>query len=60
MTEDDIERIAARRMDNLDRRYLSTDMTEADYDREVRAIDAWASARLSGIERRMVARGLNY
>lgn len=39
MTEEQIEVRAERRMDALDRRYLSSGMTDAEYKREVAALD---------------------
>jgi len=39
MTEEQIERIAERRMDRIDRDYLAGGMTEAEYQRAVDAID---------------------
>lgn len=48
MTEEQIERGAERMMDALDRRYLGTAMTEAEYRAEVAAIDAWARQQRGG------------
>ena len=46
MSEDQAERVAERRQDRLDARYLRGELTEAEYGRECRAIDAWVSAAL--------------
>lgn len=42
MTEDQIERRAERMMNALDRAYLASGMTEAEYREEIRKIDNWA------------------
>jgi hypothetical protein len=44
MTEVQIERSVERQIDSLDKRYLSTGMTEAEYTQAMRGIDAWARA----------------
>lgn len=41
-TEDQIEREAERRFDELDSLYLCSAMTREEYDRRSAAIDAWA------------------
>jgi uncharacterized membrane protein len=38
-----IERRAERLMDALDRRLMKGDLSQTEYDREVRALDAWAN-----------------
>lgn len=53
MTEEQIERLVERRMDGLDRAYLSSGMTEAEYNREVAALDLEAKRLLA-----LVPRGL--
>lgn len=49
MTEDQIERRAEREMDKLDSRYMSGKITQTEYDREVRAIEARARAAYKNI-----------
>jgi hypothetical protein len=44
MTEEQIEHNVERRVDALDKHYLSSAMTEAEYTQAMRAIDAWARA----------------
>ena len=41
MTEEQIERIAERKMDNLDKALISGRMQQAEYDREVSTLDKW-------------------
>lgn len=41
MTEDQIERIAEREMDKLDRLYLKEMISEAEYEAEVAELDRW-------------------
>ena len=43
MTEDQIERIVQRKMDQIDRRFLTTTMTQDQYDNLVRQLHAWAN-----------------
>jgi hypothetical protein len=45
MTEEQIERAVERKMDGLDRRLMRGELTQAEYDREVCALDAWAIAQ---------------
>lgn len=47
MTEDQLERYVERRMDALDHRFLNSDMTQEEYDAEVRKLNDWAADRLS-------------
>lgn len=58
MTEDKIERIAERRMDSLDRRYLAGEISPAEYHAGVKDLDAWAigKARRAEIEAAINAR----
>lgn len=42
MSEEQIERIAEQRMDALDRRLLAGELTQVDYDLEVKRLDQWA------------------
>ena len=42
MTEEQIERIVERKFDDLDTRFLGTDMTQAEYDIETNKIRQWA------------------
>lgn len=44
MTEEQIERRVERQIDALDTRYMAGELTEAQYDAEMRRIDAEASA----------------
>ena len=46
MSEDQAERVAEHRQDRLDARYLRGELTEAEYARECRAIEAWVTAAL--------------
>jgi hypothetical protein len=39
MTEDQIERIAERKMDRLDARLMNGELSQAQYDAEVKALD---------------------
>jgi hypothetical protein len=43
MTEDQIERRVERAMDRLDARLMSDRLSQAEYDREIVALDKWAS-----------------
>jgi len=42
MTEDRIERIVEAKTNSLDRRYMAGELTEAEYHREMAALDRWA------------------
>ncbi len=42
MTEDQIERIVERWMDNLDRQLTKGLMTNEEYEQEVKELDKWA------------------
>lgn len=42
MTEDQIERIVERWMDNLDRQLTKGLMTSEEYEQEVKELDKWA------------------
>ncbi|MEN6624036.1 MAG: hypothetical protein ABFD50_21130 [Smithella sp.] len=42
MTEDQIDRIVERWMDNLDRQLTKGLMTSEEYDQEVKELDKWA------------------
>lgn len=42
MTEEQAERMIERRMDALDARLMRWELTQAEYDAEVLALDAWA------------------
>ncbi len=52
MTEDQIEFIAEKQMDALDRRLMSGSITQADYDAEVAALDAWTKNQQRQVHRR--------
>jgi hypothetical protein len=41
MTEEQIERIAERKMDRLDARLMSGELSQAQYDAEVKALNQW-------------------
>lgn len=45
MTEDQIERAVERKVDSLDRMFMSTDMTQDAYDKAMKDIHAWAEAQ---------------
>jgi len=49
MSEDQIERRAELRMDALDRAYLNSGMTEAEYREGIRAIDNWCRGEYRAI-----------
>jgi uncharacterized membrane protein len=49
MTEDQIERLVETTMDNLERRYLAGEMTEAEYGYRVRALDLWAADEIARV-----------
>jgi hypothetical protein len=51
MSEDQIERRAERRMDALDKLYLSSGMTEAEYDSGVAAIELEVNRLLQSARR---------
>lgn len=52
MTEEEIERRVEKYVDNLDRRYLRNQgMTQADYDKEMADLNAWADAKREENER---------
>lgn len=42
MTTDHIDRIAERSMDLLDKQLLTNQLTQAEYDEEVRELEKWA------------------
>lgn len=48
MTEAEIETAAARKMDRLDRVYLTSAMTEAQYKAAIAEIDRWAATQRRG------------
>ena len=43
MTEDQIERIAERTIDRLDRQFLSGKLTQKQYDEGIAEVDKWAN-----------------
>lgn len=43
MSEEQIEIAVERMQDGLDKRFLRSDMTQAEYDRRCRAISRWAA-----------------
>ena len=51
MTENQIERIVKLQVDALDHRFLSSDMTQSEYDALMRAINANADKALARISR---------
>lgn len=51
MTEDQIERHVELQVDRLDRRFLSSPMTQSQYDSAMREIRAWADVRLTLLSR---------
>ena len=46
MNEHEIEHFVSTRTDEIDHRYLTTSMTEAEYAAECRKLDAWAKKAL--------------
>jgi hypothetical protein len=49
LTEHMIERIVERKMDRLDEQFLSGKLTQKEYDREMVALDKWASQQYKEI-----------
>lgn len=47
LSEESIERLAEHKMDRLDARYLSGDMSSAAYDVEVARIRLWVAERMA-------------
>lgn len=45
MTEDQIENAVSRRTDGIDARYMRGALTEAEYQAEMKALNAWAEAQ---------------
>lgn len=43
LTEEQIERMVERQIDRLDRHLLSNQITQEQYDRDIMALDTWAS-----------------
>jgi len=43
MTEDQIERCVESMVNRLDARFLASDMSQSEYDKEMRHIDQWAT-----------------
>lgn len=41
MTDELIERIAERKMDELDKKYLTTEMSTREYNKAVQEIESW-------------------
>ncbi len=46
MSEDEIERRVERMVDALDRRFMADKLDQAQYDAEMKKIDAWSKAAL--------------
>lgn len=46
MTEEQIERRVEKMVDHLDRVFLAGGMSQGDYDKAMRELDQWASAKL--------------
>ena len=42
MTEDQIERIVSRRIDAIDKEYLTGGMTDTEYNTAIETVDLWA------------------
>lgn len=49
MNEDQIERQVEWAMDRLDKRLLDGTLSQEDYDREVVALDEWASQQMAAL-----------
>jgi hypothetical protein len=49
--EDEIERIAEREMDRLDKALLAGTFTQEDYDEEVEALDQWVREEYKGTQK---------
>jgi hypothetical protein len=45
MTEDQIERAVERKIDRLDARFTSAQLTQQEYDAEMKSISNWATAQ---------------
>jgi hypothetical protein len=52
MTEDQIERHVERMVDRLDRRFLNSSMSQAEYDSEMKQVSLWADAEYRFIRTR--------
>ena len=50
MTENQIERIIERKMDILDDRLMNGQLTQQQYDREVRELNRWARKQYKNAE----------
>lgn len=46
MTVDQIERIVEKKMDRLDARFLRGDLSQDEYDAEIKQLDRWADAAI--------------
>jgi uncharacterized coiled-coil protein SlyX len=55
MTEEQIERLAERKMDVLDRRYIEREMTEAEYQAAVMELNRWVERQYRTMDRGAVA-----
>jgi hypothetical protein len=51
MTEEQIERMAERRVDRLDRQYMAGGMTQAEYQHDLDAIDREMNTLLQSLAR---------
>lgn len=51
MTEDQIEHIAEREMDRLDKQLLNGSLTQDEYLQEVKALDAWVREEYKGMDK---------
>jgi hypothetical protein len=49
--EDEIERVAEREMNRLDKELLSGALTQEDYDEEVEALDQWVREEYKGTQK---------
>jgi len=50
MTEDQIERAVERKVDRLDALFMTTDLTQAEYDAAQKEVQAWADREYSWCE----------
>ena len=50
LSEESVERLAEHKMDILDARYLSGEMSHAVYEVEVARIRLWVAERMAGVQ----------
>jgi len=50
LSDESVERLAEHKMDTLDARYLSGEMSHAVYEVEVARIRLWVAERMAGVQ----------